>query len=103
MTQTFKTRIQDLVGTAITDDNALTEWLSEEAANAINIMSPEMLISASSTHRLTDSEHLNNTTKTVNGTIDNSTTILTLNSGSPTYMKAGLKGKENKIQFKDIE
>ena len=89
MTQTFKTRIQDLVGTAITDDNALTEWLSEEAANAINIMSPEMLLSASSTHRLTDPEQLNNTTKTVNGTIDNSTTILTLNSGSPTYMKAG--------------
>tara|TARA_R100001082_G_C4363838_1_gene160774 strand:+ start:1824 stop:2945 length:1122 start_codon:yes stop_codon:yes gene_type:complete len=89
MYQTFATRIQDLVGTAVTDNNALTEWLTEEAANAINIMSPEMLISASSTHRMGDAEQLNNTTKSVQSTIDSSTTTLVLNSGSPAHMKVG--------------
>ena len=89
MYQTFATRIQDLVGTAVSDDNALTEWLTEEAANAINIMSPEMLISASSTHRMGDAEQLNNTTKSVQSTIDSSTITLVLNSGSPAHMKVG--------------
>jgi len=51
MYQTFATRIVSLVGDAITadsiDQNAFTEWLTEEAMNAIDIMNPEMLISAS--------------------------------------------------------
>ncbi len=66
MYQTVATRIQDLVGTAVTANNALTEWLSEEAMNAINIMSPQMLISASSTHRLTESEQLNDVGRNTN-------------------------------------
>tara|TARA_R100001530_G_scaffold84217_1_gene58678 strand:- start:712 stop:1836 length:1125 start_codon:yes stop_codon:yes gene_type:complete len=93
MYQTFATRIVSLVGEAITDNaidqNAFTEWLTEEAANAINIMSPEMLISASSTHRLTDAEQLNSTTKAVNATIDADAVDFVLNSGSPAHMKVG--------------
>ena len=63
MYQTFQTRIQDLVGTAVNDVNALTEWLTEEAMNAIDIMNPEMLVSASSTHRLTEAEQFNDSSR----------------------------------------
>jgi len=86
----FQNRIQDLVGSAVTDTSALTEWLSEEAINAINIMSPEMLISASSTHRLTDAEQFNDVGRNVNATVsDTSAVSFVLTAGSIAYMKVG--------------
>tara|TARA_R100001594_G_scaffold29708_1_gene55272 strand:+ start:6683 stop:7813 length:1131 start_codon:yes stop_codon:yes gene_type:complete len=84
MYQTFGTRIQDLVGTAVTDPNALTEWLTEEAVNAINIMSPEMLISASSTHRLILPETFNSVGRTLSTSYADDATSLVLDAGSLT-------------------
>ena len=89
MYQTFATRIQDLVGTEVSDDPALTEWLSEEAMNAINIMSPQMLISASSTHRLTESEQLNDVGRNTNAGYDTSATTIVLTSGTISHVKVG--------------
>jgi len=87
MTLTFAIRIQDLVGTAVTDNNALTEWLSEEAVNAIDIMNPEMLVSASSTHRMKDGELFNDSGRNVSGSTNHSATLTTL----PTTSGGGLK------------
>jgi len=94
MYQTFATRIVSLVGEAITtnaiDQDAFTEWLTEEAANAINIMSPEMLISASSTHRMGEAEHLNDTNRNVNVTVaDTTATSFVLTAHTPAHAKAG--------------
>ena len=82
--ETFATRIQDLVGATVTDNNALTEWLTEEAVNAIDIMRPEMLVSASSTHRLLVSEDFNTTGRVLNGAKDADDTDILLNAGSLT-------------------
>ena len=82
--ETFATRIQDLVGSAVTDTSALTEWLTEEAVNAIDIMRPEMLVSASSTHRLLVSEDFNTTGRVLNGAKDADDTDILLNAGSLT-------------------
>ena len=89
MYQTFATRIQDLVGTAVSNNPALTEWLSEEAMNAINIMSPQMLISASSTHRLTESEQLNDVGRNTNAEYDTSATTIVLTAGTFSNVKVG--------------
>tara|TARA_R110002020_G_scaffold254279_1_gene467966 strand:- start:997 stop:2121 length:1125 start_codon:yes stop_codon:yes gene_type:complete len=94
MYTTFATRITSLVGEALTtnaiDQDAFTEWLSEEAINAINIMSPEMLISASSTHRLTDAEQFNDVGRNVYATVsDTSAVSFVLTAGSIAYMKVG--------------
>tara|TARA_R100001463_G_scaffold129035_1_gene187742 strand:- start:2409 stop:3518 length:1110 start_codon:yes stop_codon:yes gene_type:complete len=93
MYQTFATRIVSLVGDAITsntiDENAFTEWLTEEAMNAIDIMNPEMLISASSTHRFTEAEQLNDVGKNVNATVDSSASSFVLTAHTPAYAKAG--------------
>jgi len=89
MTLTFATRIQDLVGTAVTDDNALTEWLTEEAVNAIDIMNPEMLVSASSTHRMKDSELFNDSNRNVGGSTNHSATLTTLPTTSGGSLKVG--------------
>ena len=80
----FQTRIQDLVGNAVTDTSAITEWLSEEAVNAINIMSPEMLISASSTHRLLSPEMFNSVGRTLSTNYDATDTSLVLSAGALT-------------------
>ena len=82
--ETFATRIQDLVGSAVTDTSALTEWLTEEAVNAIDIMRLEMLVSASSTHRLLSSEDFNTTGRVVDGAKDADDTDILLNAGSLT-------------------
>ena len=82
--ETFATRIQDLVGATVTDTSALTEWLTEEAVNAIDIMRPEMLVSASSTHRLLVSEDFNTTGRVLNGAKDADDTDILLNAGSLT-------------------
>ena len=82
--ETFATRIQDLVGSAVTDTSALTEWLTEEAVNAIDIMRPELLVSASSTHRVLVSEHFNTTGRVLNGAKDADDTDILLNAGSLT-------------------
>ena len=82
--ETFATRIQDLVGSAVTDTSALTEWLTEVAVNAIDIMRPEMLVSASSTHRLLVSEDFNTTGRVLNGAKDADDTDILLNAGSLT-------------------
>ena len=82
--ETFATRIQDLVGSAVTDTSALTEWLTEEAVNAIDIMRLEMLVSASSTHRLLVSEDFNTTGRVLNGAKDADDTDILLNAGSLT-------------------
>lgn len=79
---TFQIRIQDLVGTSVTDTAALTEWLTEEAVNAINIMGPEMLMSASSTHRVLDSEQFNDVGRTISTEYDSDATILVLSAGA---------------------
>ncbi len=93
MYQTFATRIVSLVGDGITsntiDQDAFTEWLTEEAMNAIDIMNPEMLISASSTHRLTEAEHLNDVTQNVNATIDSETALLVLTGSANSFLKVG--------------
>mgnify|MGYP001194079727 CR=1 FL=1 len=93
MYQTFATRIVSLVGDAITsntiDQDAFTEWLTEEAMNAIDIMNPEMLISASSTHRLTESEQLNDVGRNVNATVDSSASSFVLTAHTPLHAKAG--------------
>ena len=93
MYQTFATRIVSLVGEAITsntiDQDAFTEWLTEEAMNAIDIMNPEMLISASSTHRLTESEQLNDVGRNVNATVDSSASSFVLTAHSPLHAKVG--------------
>jgi len=89
MTQTFATRIQVLVGSTVSDNNALTEWLSEEAMNAINIMSPQMLISASSTHRMKESEHFNDSARNVGGSTNHSATLTTLPTTSGGILKVG--------------
>lgn len=93
MYQTFATRIISLVGDAITsntiDQDAFTEWLTEEAMNAIDIMNPEMLISASSTHRFTEAEQLNDVGKNVNATVDSSASSFVLTAHSPLHAKAG--------------
>ena len=93
MYQTFATRIVSLVGDAITsntiDENAFTEWLTEEAMNAIDIMNPEMLISASSTHRFTEAEQLNDVGKDVNATVDSSASSFVLTAHTPAHAKAG--------------
>jgi len=89
MTLTFATRIQDLVGTAVTDDNALTEWLTEEAVNAIDIMNSEMLVSASSTHRMKDSELFNDSNRNVGGSTNHSATLTTLPTTSGGSLKVG--------------
>lgn len=80
----FQNRIQDLVGSAVTDTNALTEWLTEEAMNAINIMSPDMLISASSTHRILDSEQFNYVGRTISTEYASGITELVLSAGALT-------------------
>ena len=82
--ETFATRIQDLVGSAVTDTSALTEWLTEEAVNAIDIMRPEMLVSASSTHRLLSSEDFNTTGRVVDGAKDADDTDILLDTGALT-------------------
>ena len=82
--ETFATRIQDLVGSAVTDTSALTEWLTEEAVNAIDIMRPEMLVSASSTHRLLVSEDFNTTGRVLNGAKDADDTDILLDTGALT-------------------
>ena len=94
MYTTFATRITSLVGEALTtnaiDQDAFTEWLSEEAMNAIDIMNPEMLISASSTHRLTDAEQFNDVGRNVYATVsDTSAVSFVLTAGSIAYMKVG--------------
>jgi len=93
MYQTFATRIVSLVGDAITtnaiDENAFTEWLTEEAMNAIDIMNPEMLVSASSTHRFTEAEQLNDVGKNVNATVDSSASSFVLTAHSPAHAKIG--------------
>tara|TARA_R100000234_G_scaffold108758_1_gene80323 strand:+ start:163 stop:1302 length:1140 start_codon:yes stop_codon:yes gene_type:complete len=94
MTQTFATRIISLVGDAITtnaiDQDAFTEWLSEEAMNAIDIMNPEMLVSASSTHRLTEAEHFIDSGKDVSGSTNYAATLTTIpTSGSSSNLKVG--------------
>tara|TARA_E500000305_G_scaffold98505_1_gene90100 strand:+ start:104 stop:1462 length:1359 start_codon:yes stop_codon:yes gene_type:complete len=96
MYQTFATRIVSLVGDAITanaiDENAFTEWLTEEAMNAIDIMNPEMLISASSTHRLTEAEQFNDCGKNVDGSVTHAAdlTVLPLTSaGTLVLLKVG--------------
>jgi len=89
MTQTFATRIQDLVGTAVTDNNALTEWLTEEAVNAIDIMNPEMLVSASSTHRIKAGELFNDSGRNVSGSTNHSATLTTLPTTSGGNLKVG--------------
>ena len=82
--ETFATRIQDLVGSAVTDTSALTEWLTEEAVNAIDIMRLEMLVSASSTHRLLSSEDFNTTGRVVDGAKDADDTDILLDTGALT-------------------
>lgn len=93
MYQTFATRIVSLVGDAITtntiDQDAFTEWLTEEAMNAIDIMNPEMLISASSTHRLTESEQLNDVGRNTNAGYDTSATTIVLTAGAFSHVKVG--------------
>ena len=93
MYQTFATRIVSLVGEAITtntiDQDAFTEWLTEEAMNAIDIMNPEMLISASSTHRLTESEQLNDVGRNTNAGYDTSATTIVLTAGTISHAKVG--------------
>ena len=106
MYDTFGTRVQNLVGTAVTDSGALTEWLTEEAMNAIDMMPPEMLISASSTHRLTIGEQINDSSIDVAGAgsvaID-VTTIPTdaITAGANAELKAGdiiaIKNTSNEI------
>ena len=82
--ETFATRIQDLVGSAVTATSALTEWLTEEAVNAIDIMRLEMLVSASSTHRLLSSEDFNTTGRVVDGAKDADDTDILLDTGALT-------------------
>ena len=93
MYQTFATRIISLVGEAITansiDQDAFTEWLTEEAMNAIDIMNPEMLISASSTHRLTEAEHFNDVGKDINATINDEVTVFVLTGSANNFLKVG--------------
>ena len=93
MYQTFATRIVSLVGDAIAsntiDQDAFTEWLTEEAMNAIDIMNPEMLISASSTHRLIEAEHFNDVAQNVNATIDAETNLLVLTGSANSFLKVG--------------
>lgn len=91
---TFGTRVQDLVGTAVTDTDALTEWLTEEAMNAIDMMPPEMLISASSTHRFTIGEQVNDSGIDIAGAGSIATTITTIptdaiTAGANAELKAG--------------
>lgn len=93
MYQTFATRIVSLVGEAITtntiDQDAFTEWLTEEAMNAIDIMSPQMLISASSTHRLKESEQFNDSGRNVGGSVNHSATLTTLPTTGTGTLKVG--------------
>jgi hypothetical protein len=93
MTQTFATRIVSLVGDAITtntiDQDAFTEWLSEEAMNAIDIMNPEMLISASSTHRMKDGELFIDSLRNVSGSTNHSATLTTLPTTGSGSLKVG--------------
>tara|TARA_B100000902_G_scaffold375141_1_gene404827 strand:+ start:1109 stop:2236 length:1128 start_codon:yes stop_codon:yes gene_type:complete len=89
MTQTFATRIQDLVGTSVTDNNALTEWLTEEAVNAIDIMNPEMLISASSTHRMKNGELFNDSGRNVSGSTNHAADLKILPTTSGGSLNVG--------------
>ena len=94
MYDTFATRIQALVGTAVTDNSALTEWLTEEAMNAIDMMPPEMLISASSTHRFTIGEQFSDSTINITGSVNHAADLTTLpttaiSGGSNAELKAG--------------